>query len=111
MIRLTDSARRLDRITEVLPSSLGRLRVYLLEDLGHHNARYPSVLSLQARKERQGSDKEFQLWKSRFELLAIGNHAPFLEGSGPLWLCSRWLRWCLRVVETQMLPLLHRLLR
>src|SRR5713101_5450084 len=74
---------------------------------GASYAPYPSVVSLQVRKDRQGSEKGFQLCKSRFELWAIRNHALFLERSGPLWRCSRRLRCYSLVVETQTLLLLH----
>src|SRR6266853_946659 len=74
---------------------------------GASYAPYPSVVSLQVRKDRRGSDKEFQLCKSRFELWAIRNHALFLETSGPLWLCSRRFHCYLLVVEIQTLLLLH----
>src|SRR5438094_2650644 len=75
---------RLDRITKLPAGSLSR-RVPQ-GGFGASYAPYPSVVSLQVRKDRQGSDKEFQLCKSRFELWAIRNHALFLERSVPLWL-------------------------
>src|ERR1051325_8527572 len=74
---------------------------------GASYAPYPSFVSRQVRKDRQGSDKEFQLCKSRFELWGRRNHSLFLERSGPSWLCSRRLPCYSRVVEIQTLLLLH----